>query len=93
MAGKWRLPNVRELQSLVDYGVFNPAVPNASGIGQWSEGDPFLGVQSFYWSSTTAASGPGSAWGVGMLDGFVFFDDKGGGKIPRRVWPVRGGLS
>jgi len=38
----WRLPNVRELESLVDYGRYRPAI------------DPvFSGVPSVYWSSTT----------------------------------------
>ena len=28
--GNWRLPNVKEIQNLVDYGRYNPALP--SGI-------------------------------------------------------------
>jgi hypothetical protein len=32
-AGDWRLPNVREFQSLVDYGLINPALPNTLGTG------------------------------------------------------------
>ncbi|NIO68243.1 MAG: DUF1566 domain-containing protein, partial [Anaerolineae bacterium] len=45
--GDWRLPNVRELQSLIDYGRQTPALPS---------GHPFTGVQSsLYWSSTTHA--------------------------------------
>jgi hypothetical protein len=51
--GAWRLPNVRELQSLVHYGVSAPAVPNTAGTGKWTEGDPFSGVQlALYWPST-----------------------------------------
>lgn len=34
---QWRLPNVRELQSLIDYGEYNPALPT---------GHPFTGVAS-----------------------------------------------
>ena len=46
-AGDWRLPNVRELQSLLDYGRTNPALPAVH---------PFTEVQSSdYWSSTTYA--------------------------------------
>jgi len=43
--GEWRLPNIKELQSLVDYGEKAPALP---------EGHPFSGVETnyFYWSST-----------------------------------------
>jgi hypothetical protein len=88
-AGQWRLPNVREMQSLVHYGVYNPAVPNRAGTGKWTSGDPFTGVQSsFYWSSTTYAGSTTYAWGVGLDDGLV-----GGGSktITLYVWPVRGG--
>ena len=94
--GDWRLPNVKELQSLIHYGVHDPALPDTSGMGQWSEGDPFTGVLCAvtgcafgrYWSSTTTAGSPAS----GM---FVYL---GGGWVERTakdadfsVWPVRGG--
>ena len=91
LVGEWRLPNVRELQSLAHYGLFNPAVPNTAGTGQWSAGEPFSGVQStLYWSSTTAAGGGFSdlAWWVDMLNGVVFNANKTDSK---RVWLVRGG--
>jgi hypothetical protein len=39
-AGDWRLPNVRELQSLVDYSRYDPALP---------AGHPFSNVQSTYY--------------------------------------------
>lgn len=89
VAGEWRLPNVRELQSLVHYGLFNRAVPDTSGTGQWSEGDPFSGVQSiFYWSSTTFAFNTNFAWDVGMDSGPVFFENK---EDLQGVWLVRAG--
>jgi hypothetical protein len=88
-AGDWRLPNVRELYSLVHAGVHNPAVPNTAGTGRWAEGDPFTGVQSsYYWSSTTYANHAGYAWGVSMGFGFVGRDFK---TATFYVWPVRGG--
>ena len=41
LEGDWRLPNVRELHSLVDYGMSNPA---------FTPGHPFENVQSYdYW--------------------------------------------
>ena len=87
--GAWRLPNQRELQSLVHYGLSEPAVPNTAGTGQWAEGDPFSDVWSeSYWTSTSDASAPSFAWWVGMRFGASATWDK---TFEVRVWPVRGG--
>ena len=68
---------------------FNPALPNTAGSGKWTEGDPFTGVQSnFYWSSTTYAGNTDYAWFVNLSYGNVCNDDK---TITNYVWPVRGG--
>jgi hypothetical protein len=79
-AGDWRLPNVRELQSLVDYSQHYPAPPS---------GHPFTDVQSwYYWSSTTCAGYTDRAWRVGIGDGCVVqitWTDE------YFVWPIRGG--
>jgi hypothetical protein len=84
-----RLPNVRELESLVHLGVFDPALPNTAGTGKWTEGDPFSGVQALsYWSSTTIAATTGQAWGVFMVDGGVSLGWK---TVNAGVWPVRDG--
>ncbi len=76
----WRLPNVRELQSLIDYGNFGPALPT---------GHPFTNVQNtWYWSSSTYAGDTGVACLVNLSTGLV----NGGGKtFGYLVWPVRGG--
>ncbi len=88
-AGQWRLPNIKELQSLVHYGIFNPALPNAAGTGQWTANDPFSGVQpSTYWSSTSHADDTSNAWVLTLYYGFVRVTVK---TDTNSVWPVRGG--
>jgi hypothetical protein len=85
----WRLPNVRELQSLLHYGFWDPAVPNTAGTGAWTEGDPFIGVQpGNYWSSTTLAISANFVWLVDLGDGNVYNGNIFGTSY---VWPVRGG--
>ena len=90
--GDWRLPNVRELNSLIHYGVQGPALPNTAGTGKWSEDiGPFTGVQfvqCYYWSSTTFASNTHYALLVSMHNGFV---NQGNKEHTNYVWPVRGG--
>ncbi len=77
----WRLPNVKELQSLIDFGNVSPALPT---------GHPFSGLQSsYYWSSTTLAGIPSCAWDVLMGLGYVSYDSK---TYSIYVWPVRGGF-
>ena len=74
----WRLPNERELQSIVDYGRFDPAI------------DPVFGaVSSWYWSSSTVVSERRHAWRVHFRNGF----DAGGAlkTTPGYLRAVRGG--
>ena len=49
--GDWRLPNINELESLMNLGVANQAIAlNLAG---------FSGVQpGYYWSSTSSAGSP-----------------------------------
>ena len=82
VAGDWRLPNVRELHSLIDYQNFHPMLPT---------GHPFSGVklEDFaYWSSSTNANAPIAAWTVHLSNGFVSGLSK---DFIDYVWPVRGG--
>ena len=41
----WRLPNIGELHSLVDFAFSNPAFSNAAGTAQGSGSDPFTNFQ------------------------------------------------
>jgi hypothetical protein len=81
VTGDWRLPNVREQQSLIDYGQTSPALPN---------GHPFTGVQtsSPYWTSTTYDGLYADAWVVDLFLGSVSRQAK---TWTTSVWPVRDG--
>ena len=86
-AGQWRLPNVRELQSLIHYGYNFPPLPNTAGTGKWTPGNPFLNVQyNYYWTSTTYAPSATYAWRVHLYDGFVSGSGKSGTGY---AWAVR----
>lgn len=76
----WRLPNTRELHSLIDYGQALPAFPASH---------PFVGVASFgYWSSTTKPERSGLKWYLSLGYGYVTV---GGYQETYYVWPVRFG--
>ena len=75
----WRIPNIRELQSLADYGHFGPAIhPDVPG--------QTASLQ--YWSATVPVNAPAQAWNVNFNGGGV------GGGAPQylslRVRAVRG---
>jgi hypothetical protein len=79
----WRLPNINELESLVNLEEPDPAAwLNLSGQG-------FNNVQSdVYWSSSTYAFNTDGAWFVDMWYGGVGYDYK---DSVYYVWPVRAG--
>ena len=96
----WRLPNVKELESIVNYGKFDPAVSPAFNTkctpgctvltcSCTAEGGPDPERGFLYWSSTTEGD-PFSAWGVNFQLGFVRPEAK---DLPNNqfVRAVRGG--
>ena len=62
IVGQWRMPNVNELESLVDVSQAGPALPS---------GHPFtqVNVATAYWSSTTYTAGPANAMSIRFSDG------------------------
>lgn len=83
VASEWRLPNVRELASLIDFGQGAPALPS---------GHPFSSVSVFlYWSSTTEVLDPARAFFVNLNRGTRGTRAKSS-MADSYVWPVRGGL-
>ncbi len=75
----WRLPNKRELRSLIDHGTSRPSLPLSN---------PFQDVvQTWYWTSTTSAMYPSYAWYVHLQGGRTFWGKKDRDYL---VWPVRG---
>ncbi|MBF0565439.1 MAG: DUF1566 domain-containing protein [Nitrospirae bacterium] len=84
----WRLPNVLELQSLVNSNVSpSPAAwLNSQGYGNTVQLD-------YYWSSTTINNNNFNAWVVNMDYGYVTGSDAYGAtkSDTHYVWPVRAG--
>lgn len=77
--GGWRLPNRRELRSVIDHAARKPSLP---------PGHPFSDVVlGWHWTSTTSAVHPGYAWYVHLEGGRMFYGRKDQYCI---TWPVRG---
>jgi len=82
--GDWRLANLREMLSLIDFaqyndsGTFDPALP---------VGHPFINARaSAYWTSTTYAGDSVTAWGITMATGQA---DGASKSVAGYIWPVR----
>ncbi len=80
----WRLPNRKELFSLIDYSQYPTTLQT---------GHPFVNVQDIYWSSSSLASNPIHAWCIYMAP--VGFINAGAVSFASKdytvfyVWPVR----
>ena len=72
----WRLPTIKEFQTILDYDRSTPVLPEAfSSV-----------VSTSYWSSTTYVNYTDYAWYVDLDDGYVYNDNKTNNNY---VWPVR----
>jgi len=86
-AGQWRLPNLNELESLIDVSASNPALP---------AGNPFNNVSNgIYWSSTSYymyQAGSYNAWAIRLGDGRYLNDSVSNLKSTANngVWAVKG---
>jgi hypothetical protein len=86
-AGDWRMPNLNELESMVDVSQSNPALP---------AGNPFTGFSNaIYWSSTSyygGETGSPYAWVIRMSDGRYMNDYVSNVKATSNnaVWAVKG---
>lgn len=75
----WRLPNERELGSLIDYSKFDPAL---------SSGHPFVNIQPYYyWTSTTLPNNTYNTRTIHMSGGYTGSGNKEVHDF--FVWPVR----
>ncbi|MDF0675908.1 MAG: DUF1566 domain-containing protein [Nitrospira sp.] len=81
----WRLPSVVELTSLLDGspGAVAPFIPTSVFSG--------VRVDTGYWSATTWAETPTSAWTVNFSNGTV--GPAGKSAASNRAWCVRGGMN
>ena len=77
VAHSWRLPNINELESLVDCGAHSPSLP---------QGHPFSEVGEGYWSSTTSMFEPDCAWALYLTKGAIGIGQKKGAHFS--VWAV-----
>lgn len=75
----WRLPTVRDLETLTDMTSYSPAIPCP---------ECFVNIRPFYWSSTTSIYDPGYAWTLYTIDGNIGVGYKPAPEF--HVWPVRG---
>lgn len=79
----WRLPNIKELLSLIDFGQGFPAV-----FAALPPGHPFTGIEmEFIMSSTTDAGDTNQIWGLYTSSGDLDRELRTAGDT---VWPVRG---
>lgn len=86
-AGDWRLPNRKEMQSLIDFENSIPALPTGHPFN-----DVKFGLYDYYWASSSITGSLDHAWLVDMYVGYADYAVKSGvagGWDDYYVWPVR----
>jgi len=81
----WRLPNLKELESLVEIAKASSPVIDGSSFPNTPS--------NIFWSSTTYAFNPASVWVVNFSNGTIGANDKGGNDGTYFVRLVRSGQS
>jgi hypothetical protein len=77
----WRLPNVNELQSIMDR--------DRSNLALWLNSQGFTNMRSgYYWTSTTQTSSPVRAWVANLWAGHLGANNKNRSNY---IWTVRSG--
>ena len=87
----WRIPNAKELQTIIDYERVSPSVDpvfDSSCLAACTVLSCSCTAGDLYWSSTTEADDPAAAWDVKFDAGSVETDGKGNARAARAV---RGG--
>ena len=70
----WRLPNIQELQSIVDYSLLDPAVDTTFFGVSLPPAPPPGGCELFYWSSTRVEDGDPNDPGTQLAYDVNFFN-------------------
>jgi len=88
----WRLPNIRELFSLIDFKFYPYALSDLTGTAMAADGNPFIGLEPGNWWSSTRDAGSNSAITAAWFITFYDFrmSDGNSSAIGGYVTAVRG---
>jgi hypothetical protein len=86
----WRLPNMNELASMINYSYGSWGTSTAAWLN--SSETPFSNVQNLVWSSTTYAGDTSQAWGISLVKpvNWYFVKSPEQTKNHKPAWAVRG---